>query len=264
MSQTYDVIIPAGGTLPADFRAATGLNYKALLPLQGQPILQRTISALRASGLVRRIAVIGSHEVLEEAKGLGADLLVPEGNSGPDNIFRGLDALLKESAFERLMIVTCDLPFLTPELIQKFVADCPPKDFCIPLIAEPTFNKRYPNAPATFVSLRDGTYTTGCIYLAQVEPLKNARPYIEKVFEQRKSKLGMAKLLGLGFVIKYLTKTMTVTDVEKKITDLLKCSGAAVRDSAPEFAYDIDYLEDYEYAVKHANEQHSQLSSSRT
>lgn len=250
----FDAILPAGGTIPDDFAAKVGTNKKPLIKINGRTVLEATIASLRESGLVNRIVVIGSQEVLDHPSSQLADLRLLEAATGPDNIYKGLDALLTgEAPPDRILIVTTDLPFLTPGLIKTFVENCPPsRDFCVPLVAQGDFSKRFPGTPATFVTLKDDTYTTGCIYLANVKPLRAARPHINNVFEQRKSKMGMAKLLGLGFVFKYLTKQMTVDDVERKIVSLLGCSGAAIRHSAPEFAFDIDYLEDYEYAVANA------------
>ena len=250
----YDAILPAGGTIPEEFAAKVGTNKKPLIEINGRTVLESTISALRESGLVNRIVVIGSQEVLDHPSSKLADIQLPEGATGPTNIYMGLDALLKDDhPPQRILIVTTDLPFLTPQLVKDFVESCPDdRDFCVPLIGEDAFNKRFPGTQAMFVKLKDAAWTTGCIYMANVRPLLAAKPHIENVFEQRKSKMGMAKLLGLGFVFKYLTKQMTVSDVEKKIVDLLGCTGAAVRNCAPEFSFDIDYLEDYEYAVANA------------
>jgi len=60
---------------------------------------------------------------------------------------------------------------------------------------------------------------------------------------------GMAMLLGPKFVWDYLNKKLTVTDIEKKITQMVKINGTAVPGSPPELAFDIDYLEDYHYAL---------------
>lgn len=250
----YDVILPAGGTIPGDFAAKVGTNKKPLIQINGCTVLQSTIEALRESNLIRKIVLIGSQEVLEHPSSQLADVQILEGSTGPENIYKGLAELTNgDEPPEKILICTTDLPFLTPDLIRDFVSKCPKdRDFCVPLVGEADFNRRFPGTQAMFVNLKDAAWTTGCIYMANVKPLLAAKPYIERVFEQRKSKLGMAKLLGLGFVFKYLTKQMTVDDVEKKIVSLLGCSGAAVRGCAPEFSFDIDYLEDYEYAVANA------------
>jgi len=94
-------------------------------------------------------------------------------------------------------------------------------------------------------------WTTGCAYVIGVEALRRARPYIERVFENRKSKIGMARLLGPTFVFKWLTNRLRVPDIERKVSTLLGVQGAAVPHSPPELAFDIDYLEDYQYALAH-------------
>ena len=249
---TYDAIIPAGGTIDAEFAAKVGTDSKALIEIAGKTVLERTLEALKDSGVVNRTVVIGGEKVRNSPGGKLATMTIEEGSSGPENIFRGLDALCKgDSPPTKVLIVTSDLPFLTPELINQFVESCPKdKDFCVPLVNQKAFNARFPGTDATFVALKDDVWTTGCIYVVDVEGLKKARPSIEQVFERRKSKFGMARLLGAGFVLKWLRKQLTLADVEKKIESLLKCSGKAVVNSAPEFTFDIDYLEDYEYAVE--------------
>ena len=83
-----------------------------------------------------------------------------------------------------------------------------------------------------------------------VKALQNAMPHLERVFKVRKSKIGMAKLLGPLFLYKFLRKQLTVPMVEAKLKQILGCTGAPVLNCAPELAYDIDDFEDYEYALK--------------
>jgi len=250
---TYDAILPAGGTIPDDYAAKVGTNKKPLVVIDGRTVLATTISALRESGLVRRIVVVGSDEVLAHADAKGADIVLPEGVSGPDNIYRGLKALLESDLPpEKVIIATTDLPFIDANVVQRFVIACSEGDFCVPMVTQEEYETRFPGTQATYVTLRDRVCTAGCMYLATVSGLKAARPHIENVFEQRKSKIGMAKLLGPVFLIKFVLKRLTLADVEKKITDMLKCTGSAVPGSPPELVFDIDYLEDYEYAVAYA------------
>jgi GTP:adenosylcobinamide-phosphate guanylyltransferase len=248
---TYDAILPAGGEIDPAFAAEVGVKNKALIEIGGKTVLQRVMQALRDSGRIRRIAVIGPDQVHQAAE--GADLLLQPGSSGPDNILKGLAALQEGSSPPtKVLVVTTDLPFLTPEIINRFIDSCPPgADICVPLIDKDAYVTRFPNSTATFVPLRDGVLTAGCMYLFDVAALQAARPHMERIFEVRKSKIGMARLLGPKFLVKFLTKSLTVEDVEKKITGLLHCTGKAIQNSAPELAYDIDYLDDYEYAVQH-------------
>ena len=246
-----DVIIPAGGKLDDDFARVVGVGNKALIRFDGKSVLQNTIESLRLSGRVGRIVIVGSHEVRESADAALADALVAEGSTGPENIFRGIDYLVAEKdPPERVLICTCDLPFLTHQVVQKFIDACPKnKDFCVPLISEKDFAEAFPQAKATFVDLRDGVYTAGCMYNAKIEALKKGLHHIDRIFVNRKSKVGMARVLGMRFVLLLLTKRLTIKDIEDKVMDLLGCSGAAVPQCPAELAYDIDYLEDYHYVI---------------
>lgn len=246
-----DVIVPCGGTIDESFARVVNTNNKALVKFDGVSVIDTTLAALKRSKYVNRIVMIGSAGVGESEAAKKADEFILEGKTGPENIFRGLDWLLKTpTPPTEVMIVTGDLPFLTAEALDRFIEQCPPrKDMCIPLISKEEFQNLYPQAEATFVGLKDGTWTTGCAYVATASGLQTAVHHINLVFQNRKSKLGMARLLGLGFVIKYLTKTLTVQDVESKVKQLLSIEGVAVRGVPPELAYDIDDLDDYHYAL---------------
>lgn len=248
---TYDVILPAGGRLKPDFAQKVGTDIKALIEFEGLTILERTLVALHSSGRVRRAIVIGNDALKKVPLDENCTVL-PETDSGPGNILAGLKYLLKQpDAPTKVMVATTDLPFLTPELINDFIDACPAdKDICVPLVNKKDWEKRFPGSTATFVPLRDGSWTAGCVYLIDVKALEGSMPRIEKVFENRKSVLGMAKLLGPVFLMKFLFKTLTIPDVEAKIVSMLGCSGAAIPNAPVEFAYDIDDFEDYDYAMR--------------
>src|SRR5580658_5970061 len=99
------------------------------------------------------------------------------------------------------------------------------------------------------MTLKDESYTSGGAFLMEPQALRRAMPMIDRLFANRKSKIGMARLLGPALLFKYLSKTITIDDVERKALSLLGIKGKALRDAPPELAYDIDDLEDYEYAV---------------
>jgi len=159
--------------------------------------------------------------------------------------------LAQPSPPQKVVIVTSDLPFLTAGLITQFIDACPPKvDLCLPLITKGDYQARFPHSSSTFIPLQDNTWTAGNIYLVDVDALRKSMPHLERIFLVRKSKLGMAKLLGPVFLFKFMTKQLTVPLVEAKLKQILKCTGAPVMNCAPELAYDIDAMDDYEYAMK--------------
>lgn len=248
-----DVIVPAGGKLPTSLSRLIGTERKPLIKFNDKTILETTMDALKGSPFVRRIVLVGPEDVLEQDAARRADERMPEGATGPENIYRGLDWLMRQpDPPQYVMIVTADLPFITSDTLKAFVEMCPDgKDFCVPLVSEDNFQELYPSATATFVALQDGTWTTGCAYLATAEGLKKAIHHIEAVFQRRKSKIGMARLLGFRFVWDLVFRKLNVTDVEGKVKELLQCDGVAVPGAPPELAFDIDDKEDYYYAISY-------------
>jgi GTP:adenosylcobinamide-phosphate guanylyltransferase len=243
--EKLDVLLPAGGRLPADFARVAGTDIKALIRFDEQTILSRTLSALRASPRFGRLLVIGPQELQEDCDTYQAERITDHG-SGPDNIFRGLEHL---SAQERVMILTTDLPFLSGSILEEFLTSCPSQaDICAPVVLASDYADRFPGSTATFVKLRDENITLGCAYLLKTQALRAVKPNLDAVFEQRKSKMGMAKLLGAQFVFQWLTHQLTVARVVAKLESILGCSIAAIPGSAAELAFDIDAVGDLTYA----------------
>jgi GTP:adenosylcobinamide-phosphate guanylyltransferase len=247
-----DVVIPAGGELDADFSRVVGTKSKALIKINEKTVLRRTVEELKGSPNVGRVVVVGTQETLDHPDCALADAKVlATGKSGPENIALGLKELA-EMNFppDRVLIVTCDLPFLSSAAIDGFLQLCEEGvDFYVPLVSREDWDSKLPGTDATFVKLHDGEWTTGCVYLATVKGIHVAMPHLEEVFQNRKSKLKMAGQLGTKFVWDYLLRKLTVSDIERKIMDLLNVRGAAVPGSPPELAFDLDYVEDYHYAV---------------
>ena len=247
-----DVVIPAGGRIIGEFAQQAGTEIKALIRFDDETILRRTIRALRASGCVGRIAVIGPEQVLAEAQSSGADLMLAEGATGPDNIFRGLDGLNSEST--HLLIATGDMPFLTPESVRDFLTLCPTEaEICIPLVERTAFEALYPGLIRTDTPLRDGYFRLGGLFRVDVATLRRARTHVEQLFAARKNNVQMARLIGIPFIVRYLFRRLTVDQIVARASEILQCQGAAVRHVPPELGFDIDLPEELAYARRTEN-----------
>ena len=272
--EPLDVILPAGGRITGEFAEMAGTDIKALIDFNGQTILRRAIHTLRATNRIGRIAVIGPAAVLAEAQNSGADLLLPEGDSGPDNILRGLHALRgkeKEkrregeeenssfiphrSSFSKVLILTTDLPFLTADALNTFLDACPSEaDVAVPVVTEAEFSGRFPGTANEYVKLRDGGYTIGCAFVLNGETLLRNEAHLRALFAARKSQWQMARLVGFGTILKFATRRLTVEELEARASAIAGCRGVAVRHSPPELAYDIDLPAEYAYARQNAAE----------
>ena len=228
---------------------------KALIQLGGRTVLERTLAVLQATDRVGRIVVVGPPEVAEHPSARRANAVLPEGLSGSDNILRGLEWLIANrdgNQAERILLVTTDLPFLTPAAIIGFLDACPPDlDICLPLFTRQEVQARFPDITVFHVALRDGDWLIGCVFLLNPRAILDNRALIERVFGARKNPFAMALLLGPSFIVRFLTRRLTVAHIEERAFDLLGCTGRGIRGCSPELAFDIDRARDYTYALKH-------------
>lgn len=248
--RTVDAVLPAGGRIEGTFAQETGVEIKALLRFEDETILSRTIRTLRATRQVARVVVVGPEAALQEARNAGADGALAEGATGPDNIFRGLEWLQQQpTPTSSVLIVTTDMPFLTPTAVTRFLDACPPgMDICVPVVERKPFEARFPGLVRTDTRLRDGWFRLGGLFLLDPTTLLRIRPHIESMFGARKSNLQMAKLIGFATVLRYLTRRLTVEGIVARACEILGCRGVAMKDVAAEIGFDIDLPEEYTYA----------------
>jgi CTP:molybdopterin cytidylyltransferase MocA len=259
-----DVVLPAGGRIDGPFAREAGTEAKALLRLNGRTLLARTLDALRGVERVRRIVVVGPEAALEASAGV-ADFALPEAETGPANVLKGLERLGEANGGrlpDRALILATDLPFLSAGILDGFLNACPPEAaFCVPLIRREAFDATFPETPSAFVRLREGEWTLGCAFLVDPSRLAERRAVMERAFAARKSQLAMARLLGLPFLARFVTRRLTIPLIERRCEEILGCSGRGIADGPPELAYDIDLPEDYHYAVSWAARNESERTA---
>lgn len=246
-----DVVIPAGGTIDDEFERVVGVRSKALIRYEGVTVLRRTIEALRASSQLGRIVIVGTPEVVESEEAKLVEAAFPAVGDSADNIKVGLDWLAAQNLPPyKVLIVTADLPFLSGKAIDDFLGLCSgDKDLYVPIINRNDWDEKFPGAEATFLNLLDGEWTAGCAYLISVRGFKIALPRIKEIFKRRKSKFKMVMMLGWKTLWDYKNRKLTVIDIERKIEELVGINGMAVPGAPSELAFDIDYLDDYHYAL---------------
>ena len=249
-----NIILPAGGRIDGEFAAESGAVIKALINLQGATVLEHTLRAVREAPQVERIVVVGPPELKPHISAQWAAGFVEEGDTGPENIFRGIEWLREAnggSHADRAIVMTTDMPFITGEHISGFLAACPADvDIAVPVHEKAEIEARFPGWGVEFVHLRDGNWATGCAFLVNPAKLVANRPHIEDIFAARKSPIAMGRLLGLGFVLKLLLHRLTIASIVQRCEQILGCSAAAVHGAAPELCFDLDEVKSYRYAVE--------------
>lgn len=235
------------------------VRIKGLVPVAGKPMVEWVVSALRAADTVGGIAV-----VVPTAENLGpwvdlADKIVVSDQRFADNIFAGVDSFRSDRP---TLVTTGDLPALTPEAVDDFVTRSIERfaDFSYPLVSEHDMHEQFPGSKRTFVRIVDGRVTGGNMAVLSPALVARNRDMGQRLFETRKSPVAMARVLGLGFVVRLVTGHLRPSDVERKMAELLGGTCVALRTSHASIGADVDKPIDVVVAERVLYERHGQES----
>jgi len=247
-----DAIVTAGGISRPDdpLYAITGIEKKALIPLTGKPMVGWVLEALAGSELVENIVIVGLRPD-EAPPGDQVPLhFVKAVGSMIDNIMAALDQLKKiNPAAQKILLVSSDIPLITAESVRGFVAECGSleADIYYAIVEEKTMEASFPNSRRTFVPFKGGRYSGGDLFLVDVAvPDKTDLDLFRGLTSSRKNYWQQARLLGFGFIIRFLLRQMSVEDAAKRAKKILNLEARGVDTRYPELGMDLDKPHQYE------------------
>ena len=239
-----DCVITAGGLPEPDdpLYAYTQGKTKALLDMGGRTMLERVVDALQAAKNVDDIVVAG----------LGSDLgmtfqrpvfHVPDQGSLIGNVLGGI-RFLKERQPDLGMIIlsSSDIPSITADIVDQYVAACAPFDKAIyyNFVDEPTMEARFPGSNRTFVKLKGVNVAGGDLLLAHSDLAESHIDLWTALTEGRKHAWKLARLVGITFLLKFLFRQVSLTDIEEKVLQTIGRPVQAVLSPFAELAMDAD------------------------
>ncbi|MCX7918097.1 MAG: nucleotidyltransferase family protein [bacterium] len=252
MNKCYAAVVLAGGRITGEYARVTGQTIKALIPFNGKTCLSIALNALLGSKYINQIYVVGPPEIkFEESVGRSYQF-IPEGESGEENIFRGASAI---SYSGRFIICCSDMPFIQSRDVDEFIELCPEDTIAnYPIFLKEMIERTYPDVRREYVYLKDGAYTGGNLFLVHTDLFTQYQELITAVFRARKSQFRMCRLLGITFIVRFLFRQLTVTDIENKVSDILGGRVKAILNASPNLGMDIDLLHEY-YTAREISEQ---------
>ncbi len=245
MAENVEVLILAGGTLPEDLRKySSGYDNRALLKIGDKYMIEYVIDALRGAPGVGGIHVIGMKEALEKTLAGRMNEVLEATDSMLDNLKIGVD---KFEGVERLLICTCDIPLIDSAMVGRFLETCKtiPGDLYYPIVEKNLNDKAYPETKRTYAKLKEGVFTGGNIVLLNPAMFKKNWAYIERAIAARKSPLKLLSIIGFGFIIKFIMKSLTLPMLEAKVEQILGIKAKAVQVQDPEIGIDVDKESDF-------------------
>lgn len=244
MNEGVVAVVLAGGDAGDRLAADAGVEAKALLPLGDRPLGAYVLEALRASGVISKVFYVGPTN--GRLAGL-YDVALPGGARMVDSLSLGLGAALTEAAGERLLLLGADIPWVTGEMIERFVrgaaaATTPqgPASLVYPVVTEAAARSQFPHQERTYARLRNGRFTGGNLVLLRREVVPRLLPQIDRVFRARKNPFALAGIVGVDVLLALALGRADIARLERRVGEIL---GAPVRALVTEdaaLAADVD------------------------
>ncbi len=245
----FNALILAGAKEKGPLEIAENVDNKALIRLDSKPMIDYIVDALNNSENIDRILVVGPKNELYPYIGKKVDEILNPGNSILENMEIGLNFF---NSADNLLLLSSDIPLITPEAIDEFLRICTKRKAQIgyPLIVKENIMKKYPETKRTYVKMKEGTFCGGNIAFFKPEVFFQNKKLIKELFDNRKATWKYVKILGIKFILKFLFKTLTLEEIEKRVTDILGYDSIAAMISYPEIMIDLDKPSDLELIRK--------------
>ncbi len=241
-------VITAGGRIDGAFAEAAGTDIKALANLRGTTMLARIVESLRGCG-AKRIAIVGGAEV-RAAFESRVESIVNESPSGSQNLLSALRAWPEDG--EALLYATSDLPYVTAAAVGDFIDRLEPGTIAVALSEIAAYEARFPGSPAAGITLGGERVVNGGIFSIPAGAAAPIAKVATRFFEARKQPWRMATLVNPLALLRFLAGRLRIADLETEATRALAYPARAVRNCAPELAFDVDGIAEYEYVCTQA------------
>lgn len=239
-----DVILTAGGVPgPEDpLYIYTQGKPKALLDLAGKPMIQWSVDCLSAVKQIGTLVIVGLED--EVPIDFSGRLLRMESKGDMvSNIIAASRLLLEKGhSSPQALVIASDVPALKPAMIEWMISQIEGTSneitYCV--VTKETMDQRYPDSRRSFIKLKDVEVCGGDVNAINLETIDYDNPIWRKIVENRKNALKQAALFGLDTLLMILTKSLTLAQVEHRISKKLGVNGRLLINPYAETAMDVD------------------------
>ena len=234
----------------------TDAGCKALLPVGGTPMLYRVLDALTYSDQIGPILISGpDRSQLQHSRHLTDGIAAGRWNwcqPGRSPSTSASAALQSLPDADPVLLTTADHALLSPGVVDHFCAAARQSgcDLAVALADHADVVSAFPDARRTALRFRGGAYC-GCNLYAFLTPgSRRIADFWSQVEHDRKRPWRIARTLGWGALIAYLTRRLTLEGTLRLLSDRLGLRICPVLLPFPEAAVDVDKPSDRDLAER--------------
>lgn len=244
-----DALVLAGATNSGALRKVSQVRFEAEIEIAGRPMLDYVLQALRSVSIIQRIIVVGPETLVTPEMKEKITTIVERGNTWEESLINGLNALKAE---EPVLLVTSDIPLITKEALEDFLARCQIRkgDIYYSFVSKEVNDRKYPGVQRTYVKLQEGVFTGGNLALLTPRIIRNNFETFKKAAAMRKKPLQLCSMLGWKCMVKLALGKLTIREIEERVAKIFKFTAIGVASPYPEVGIDVDKPSDLILARK--------------
>lgn len=230
---------------------AAGATHRALLDIEGEPMLVRVVRMLLARKSIERVLInIDAPELLES---------IPEFASLRDDgrieILRSTDSPSRSVAESLahaglseapVLVTTADHALLDHDMLDEFfVASLATNaDLTFALVARTTIESRFPEARRTYLPFRGESYSGANLFFFRTPDSLAAASFWRRVESERKKPWRLARAFGLSALVLFVLRRMDLAEAMTRASEVIGIRITAIPLRNAEAAVDVDKIED--------------------
>jgi GTP:adenosylcobinamide-phosphate guanylyltransferase len=239
-----DALVTAGGIPQPDelLYPYTRGQPKAMLDIQGKPMIQWVLDALSAAKQVENVVLIG----LTEESGVTCEKplsFIPNHLSMIENILGGIHKVMEITpTATRMLLVSSDIPAITPDIVDWVVENSLQfdVDLCYNVATRQVIEARFPGSRRTFTKLKGLEVCGGDMHVIHTSVISMSPAIWERLIASRKNPFKQAAIIGFDTLLLMLLRLITLDAAVKKVTARLHMTGQAIICPYAEIAMDVD------------------------
>jgi CTP:molybdopterin cytidylyltransferase MocA len=217
---------------------------KALISIAGKPMIAHVVDALAGSTAIDHIVVVALDSTVPVRFSTPVDH-VPGTGGLVTNVAAGLrHAFTTYPSLDAVLVSSCDVPTITPAIVDAFVAACLGTDCAATafysVVERSAMERRFPGARRSYMHLSDGDFCGGDLLLFRRTCNLDQQGSLQKLARARKSVLRQASLLGPRILLKLVLRRLSFTEIERRFERTMGVRGRAIASPHAELAMDVD------------------------
>jgi CTP:molybdopterin cytidylyltransferase MocA len=243
-------LVLAGQRAASDaFAGIWGAHHRALVPVNGVPMLSRVLRTLRDSSPVDHVwvsidepSVLDTLEDVRDQVARGEVSLHTSLASPSRSVLDALQRLAKQDPAEPVLVTTADHPLLTPEMVEHFYRSgvSEEADVAVGMVAASRVRERFPDTTRTYLPLRSESWSGANLFAFLTPEGQRAAAFWTRAEQLRKRPWRLASTFGLGSLLLFALRRLDVDAAFERVSRAVGVRVRPVEMPFAEAAVDVD------------------------